>query len=50
MGEALSGVCLYYVGDVVQMKSRIPVAVMNGKLSGLVQTFLSYVKVVVINY
>ena len=40
----------YYVGDVVKMKSHIPVAVMNGKLNGLVQTFSSYVMVVVINY
>ena len=39
----------YYIGDVVKMKN-IPVAVMNGKLSGLVQTFSSYVMVVVINY
>ena len=40
----------YYIGDVVKMKNHIPVAVMNGKLSGLVQTFSSYVMVVVINY
>lgn len=40
----------YYIGDVVKRKSHIPVAVMNGKLSGLAQTFSSYVMVVVINY